>query len=273
MAAVWRSGSAVCNGVTMTAEKKLVETYAVGNLLVCRLNRPQKKNALTHVMYTAMGDALQQLESDNNVRVLIFTGSGDSFTAGNDLADFVAGNEAAGESPVGRFLRLISTATKPVIAAVNGLAVGVGVTMLLHCDFAYASPDARFKMPFVDLGLVPEAASSMLVPQLVGLRRANELFMLSEMFSAAEAAQMGFVNSVVDGDVLEHAIAVAERVASKAPSAIRRSKELMRLPAMPIPERMTIEGRVFAEQLRTPEFKEAATAFAERRPADFSSFD
>jgi enoyl-CoA hydratase/carnithine racemase len=257
----------------MVADNELVETFARGKVLVCRLNRPQKKNALTHVMYTAMGDALERLQTDNAIRVLIFTGSGDSFTAGNDLADFVAGNDGGGETPVSRFLRLIATATKPVIAAVNGLAVGVGVTMLLHCDFAYASPTARFKMPFVDLGLVPEAASSMLVPLLVGPRRANELFLLSEMFPADEAAKMGFVNAVVEGDVLEHAIAVAQQVASKAPAAIRRSKELMRLPSMSISERMAIEGKVFAEQLQTPEFKEAATAFAERRTADFSAFE
>jgi enoyl-CoA hydratase/carnithine racemase len=257
----------------MTTETALVETFTRGKVLVCRLNRLQKKNALTHVMYTAMGDALDRLASDNDLRVLIFTGSGDSFTAGNDLSDFLAGNDASGETPVSRFLRLISTASKPVIAAVNGLAVGVGVTMLLHCDFAYAAPAARFKMPFVDLGLVPEAASSMLVPLLVGPRRANELIMLSEMFSAEEAAKMGFVNAVVEGDVLAHAIGVAELVASKAPTAIRRSKELMRLPAMTIQERMAIEGAMFGELLRTPEFKEAANAFAERRPADFSSFD
>ncbi len=257
----------------MVSDTELVEIFVRGKVLVCRLNRPQKKNALTHVMYTAMGDALECLQNDNAIRVLIFTGSGDSFTAGNDLADFVAGNNSDTETPVSRFLRLISTATKPVISAVNGLAVGVGVTMLLHCDFAYASPTARFKMPFVDLGLVPEAASSMLVPLLVGPRRANELFLLSEMFAADEAAKMGFVNAVVEGDVLEHAIEVAQRIASKAPAAIRRSKELMRLPSMAISERMAIEGKVFAEQLGTPEFKEAAAAFAERRTADFSAFE
>jgi enoyl-CoA hydratase/carnithine racemase len=257
----------------MTTE--LVVTSILGPVLICQLNRPDKKNALTHAMYTAMGDALAQLDSDPTLRSLIFTGSGDSFTAGNDLGDFVSGGgeRADKETPVGRFLRLISTAQKPVISAVNGLAVGVGVTMLLHCDFAYAVPGARFTMPFVDLGLVPEAASSMLVTQLVGPRRASDLFMLSERFSASDAAQMGFINAVVDGDVLEHAVSIAQRIASKAPSAIRATKALLRTTATSVEERMGVEGAIFARQLRSPEFREAASAFAERRPADFSAFD
>jgi enoyl-CoA hydratase/carnithine racemase len=246
---------------------------ANGPVLLCQLQRPEKKNALTAAMYTGMGDALEQLDSDSSVRALIFTGSGDSFTAGNDLGDFMAGDRHEGEAPVSRFLRLISTASKPVIAAVNGLAVGVGVTMLLHCDFVYVSPAARFKMPFVDLGLVPEAASSMLVPNLVGFRRASELLLLSEMFSAEQAVEMGFANAVVEGDVVEHATVVARQLASKAPTAVRRAKELMRMTPTSVSERMTVEGAMFAEQLKTPEFKEAATAIFERRPADFSAFE
>jgi enoyl-CoA hydratase/carnithine racemase len=249
-----------------------VTITASGPVLLCQLQRPEKKNALTGAMYTGMGDALQRLDTDSAIRALIFTGSGDSFTAGNDLGDFMAGVRPEGETPVGRFLRLISTASKPVIAAVNGLAIGVGVTMLLHCDFVYASPGARFKMPFVDLGLVPEAASSMLVPNLVGPRRASELLLLSEMFSAEQAVQMGFANAVVEGDLIAHATAVAQQIASKAPSAVRRAKELMRMTPTSISERMAAEGAVFAEQLKTPEFKEAATAVLERRPADFSAF-
>jgi enoyl-CoA hydratase/carnithine racemase len=250
----------------------LVETTTHGNVLLCRLNRPDKKNALTHDMYTAMGDALEALDADASLRVLIFTGSGDSFTAGNDLADFVSPPSGSGETPVSRFLRLISSAAKPVIAAVNGLAIGVGVTMLLHCDFGYASPNAKFRMPFVDLGLVPEAASSMLVPAMVGPRRANELLLLGDSFTAREAADMGFINAVVDGDVVAHALEIANRIAAKAPSAIRRSKELLRSTPNSVSDRMRAEGAVFAEQLATPEFKEAATAFMERRAPDFSAF-
>jgi enoyl-CoA hydratase/carnithine racemase len=251
----------------------LVVTSASGPVLICTLNRPTKKNALTHDMYTAMGDALVELDVNPTLRALIFTGSGDSFTAGNDLADFVSGgNTGSGETPVSRFLRLISGAAKPVIAAVNGLSIGVGVTMLLHCDFGYASPGAVFRMPFVDLGLVPEAASSMLVSQLVGLRRANELLLLGQSFTATEAAHMGFINSVIEGDVLAHAVSVAEQLAAKAPSAIRRSKQLLRTTPSSVEERMRVEGAVFADQLRSPEFAEAAGAFMERRKPDFSAF-
>jgi enoyl-CoA hydratase/carnithine racemase len=258
--------------LSIESKTPLVTIAAQGQVLICTLNRPTKKNALTHDMYTAMGDALEALDANTTLRALIFTGSGDSFTAGNDLADFASGGETHGETPVGRFLRLISSAAKPVIAAVNGLSIGVGVTMLLHCDFGYASPGAVFRMPFVDLGLVPEAASSLLVPQLVGHRRANELLLLGQSFTAAEAAQMGFVNAVVNDDVLAHALSVAEQLAAKAPSAIRRSKELLRTAPTSVAERMLVEGKLFGEQLRTPEFAEAAGAFMERRKPDFSKF-
>jgi enoyl-CoA hydratase/carnithine racemase len=258
--------------MSIGSQTPLVTIVAKGPVLICKLNRPTKKNALTHDMYTAMGDSLEELDSNTTLRALIFTGSGDSFTAGNDLADFTSAGEAHGETPVGRFLRLISSAAKPVIAAVNGLSIGVGVTMLLHCDFGYASPNAVFRMPFVDLGLVPEAASSMLVPQLVGHRRANELLLLGQSFSAAEATQMGFINAVVEGDVLAHATSIAEQLAVKAPSAVRRSKELLRTAPSSVAERMLVEGKLFGEQLRTPEFAEAAAAFMERRKPDFSKF-
>jgi enoyl-CoA hydratase/carnithine racemase len=249
-----------------------VVTEQHNQVLLCRLNRPEKKNALTHVMYTAMGDALAQLEADPAVRVLVFTGTGDSFTAGNDLGDFLGTPPVIdGMTPVGRFLHLIARATKPVIAAVNGLAVGVGVTMLLHCDLAYSSPGARFKMPFVDLGLVPEAGSSLLLPQLVGHRRASELVLFSEMFDARAALQMGFVNAIAD-DVVAHAMERAAMLATKSPSAVRHSKALLRSPLGSVTERMEHEGAIFGTLLQSAEFKEAATAFAERRPPDFRGF-
>jgi enoyl-CoA hydratase/carnithine racemase len=252
---------------------KHVVTEQRAKVLLCRLNRPEKKNALTHAMYTAMGDALARLEADPSVRVLVFTGTDDSFTAGNDLGDFLGVAPVIdGLTPVGRFLHLISTATKPVVAAVNGLAVGVGVTMLLHCDLAYAAPAARFKMPFVDLGLVPEAGSSLLLPQLVGHRRASELLLLSEMFDAQAALRMGFVNALAD-DAIGYALEQAHVLAAKSPSAVRHTKRLLRSPLESITGRMAEEGAIFAALLQSPEFKEAATAFAERRPADFSAFE
>ena len=253
-----------------TTDRVVLEQH--GKVLVCRLNRAEKKNALTHAMYTSMGDALVQLDADDSVRVLIFTGIGDTFTAGNDLADFLAPAPIVdGITPVGRFLHLLVRAQNPVIAAVNGLAVGVGVTMLLHCDLAYAAPAARFKMPFVDLGLVPEAGSSLLLQQLVGHRRASELLLLSEMFDAQSALRMGLVNALAD-DTIGYALDRAAALAAKSPSAVRHTKALLRSPLDAITDRMEQEGAVFAVQLQSPDFKEAATAFAERRPPDFSAF-
>ncbi|MDE1173013.1 MAG: enoyl-CoA hydratase [Parvibaculaceae bacterium] len=242
------------------------------------INRPDKKNALTEAMYAALADGIAHAESDPAVRVTRIRGTGGSFTAGNDLADFaaqgakpVSTGDSKVEAPVTRFLRAVSTTEKPLVAQVNGLAVGVGVTMLLHCDLVYAGESATFQAPFVNLGLVPEAASSLLLPRLVGLQRAGELFLLGRKIGSAEARDMGLVAQVLPDDALDAGVeAVARELAAKAPNAVRFTKGLLRKNHGEIAERMAEEGRIFAAQLRSAEVKEAIGAFFEKRPADFS---
>jgi len=243
------------------------------------MNRPDKKNALTEAMYAAMGDAIEAAHAERDIRVLYFTGADGAFTAGNDLGDFAAqGAEPAGasqeERPVSRFLRLISTAEKPIVAGVNGLAVGVGVTMLLHCDLVYAGSNATFQMPFVNLGLVPEAASTYLLPKVAGLQKASDLFLTGRKIEAAEAESMGLVAQVFPGDMLqEEAYSRARTLASKAPTAVRLTKELLRgSDEGTVKAQMAREAGHFAAQLRSDEVKEAISAFFEKRPADFSRF-
>ena len=246
-------------------------------VMTVTLNRADKKNALTEAMYAALGDALEAAAKDASVKVVMFTGSGDSFTAGNDLADFAAAGAKPvgadeGETPVNRFLRLIATTEKPLIAAVNGLAVGVGVTMLLHCDLVYAGQSATFQTPFVNLGLVPEAASSLLLPSLVGNQKAAELLFLGKKIGAAEAERIGLVADVLpDAELAARAGAIAQELATKAPTAVKLTKQLLRGASRPdIARRMAEEGVHFAKQLRSAEVKEAISAFFEKRAPDFS---
>lgn len=249
-----------------------VETSVDAGVLTIRLERPEKKNALTHAMYAAMADGLARANADPAVRVALVTGSGDSFTAGNDLGDF-AGNppRADGEAPVTRFLREISTSAKPVVAAVNGLAVGVGVTMLLHCDLVYAARSATFQAPFVNLALVPEAASSLLLPRLVGHAKASEMFLLGTRIDAAQAEAAGLVSAVFDDAALHvEAAKRAAQLAAKAPNAVLATKRLMRGDGAAIAARMAEEGALFARQLASPEVREAISAFMQKRPPDFS---
>lgn len=249
-------------------------------VLTLTINRPDKKNALTEGMYAALADGIARADEDASIRVILIRGAGSSFTAGNDLADFaaqgakpVSSDADEGERPVARFLRMISTARKPIIAQVNGLAIGVGVTMLLHCDLVYAGESATFQAPFVNLGLVPEAASSLLLPQLVGLQRAGELFLLGRRIGAAEALAMGLVAQVFPDEALAAEVeARALELAAKAPNAVRFTKSLMRGQHEAVAQRMAEEGRIFAAQLRSEEVKEAISAFFEKRPADFSKF-
>jgi enoyl-CoA hydratase/carnithine racemase len=224
-----------------------------GAVTQLRFNRPAKRNALTVDMYAALADALVQAETDGTVAVIL-SGAGPGFTAGNDLADFVANRPEGEEAPVARFLRGISNSTRILIAAVQGRAIGVGTTMLLHCDFVLAEQSAELRMPFTDLALVPEAASSLLVPRLVGHQRAAALLMLGEALPAAKAHEYGLVNEVVaDGTVLEQAEALASRLLAKPHSAILATKRLMKSPTRDVPGRMAEEGAAFAAQLRTPE--------------------
>ena len=246
-----------------------------GHVLRLGFNRPEKKNAITAPMYAALARGLAEAARDDAVRVVLFEGAGDFYTAGNDIADFLAGAattpDEEGSVPVVRFLQAIATAEKPMVAAVQGPAVGVGVTMLLHCDLVYASETATFHAPFVDLALVPEAASSLLLPRLAGYQRAAEMFMLGARINAERAREFGFVNAVVAPDALEEtAMNAARALSEKAPAALRLTRRLMKGERSDILARMTEEGEHFDAQLGSPEFREVGTAFMEKRKPDFS---
>lgn len=247
-------------------------------VLTIRMNRPEKKNALTQDMYGRMADAVEAAQTDPAIKVVVLTGAADAFTAGNDLSDFAGANNDTRKDnelpPVARYLQAILQAEKPLMAAVNGLAVGVGVTMLLHCDLVYASPNATFQTPFVNLGLVPEAGSSLLLPQLVGSQKANELFLLGDRVSAADAEAMGLIAGTFEAeDLLAEVGKRAASLAAKAPTAVRLTKGLVRKDREAIALRMADESVHFSAQLKTPEFAEAASAFAERRAPDFSKLE
>ena len=242
-------------------------------VLTIRLDRLEKKNALTRGMYLGMIEALKQADVDANVRVVLITGSEACFTAGNDLVDFA--NAKPGEtSPAILYLQTLAAAQKPVIAVVGGVAVGIGTTTLLHCDLVYAASDARFQLPFVNLGLCPEAGSSMLLPALMGHRRAAELLYFGEPFTANTAQEVGIVNTVVaSNELLNTAMSKARLLAEKPPAALRITKALLkRGSANAIAEAMAKETEQFAALLQGPEAKEAMMAFMQRRKADFSQF-
>ena len=244
-----------------------------GGVLHIALDRPEKKNAITRAMYAAMADALGAAAGTPAVRAVVLGGNGGVFTAGNDLGDFMQDPPAGEDAPVFRFLRAVSTFPKPLIAAVEGPAVGIGTTVLLHCDLAYAAPSARFKMPFVDLGLVPEAASSLLLPEIVGRMRAAEWLLFGEAFSAEDAYAAGLVNEVV-GDPLARALERAQTLAAKPPEGVRLTKAFLRRAGeAAVEETISFEGRHFVERLGSPEAQEAFTAFFEKRAPDFSQFD
>jgi enoyl-CoA hydratase/carnithine racemase len=247
---------------------------AADRVLRVRLNRPEKKNALTHAMYDALTAALERAEADPAIRAITLTGTGDSFSSGNDLADFLQQPAQSGESPVMRFLAAIARAPKPIVAGVNGLAVGIGVTMLLHCDLVYAAEGASFQLPFVNLGLVPEAASSLLLPRLAGHQRAAELMLLGERFDAGAARAIGLVNAVVPAASLDAELdARAAALAAKPPAALRLAKALLKGDAAGVPARMAAEAAHFAQALRSPEAREAMEAFMQKRKPDFARFD
>lgn len=229
------------------------------------LQRPDKKNAITQEMYGVMADALVAYAGDDAVRALVITGTGDYFTSGNDLQDFARGGDG-GEPPVKRFLEAIAGCPKPVIAAVNGSAIGVGLTMLLHCDLVFAAEGALLSAPFVKLGLVPEAASSMLLPRAVGMAVANDIFMTGRALTASEALTFGLVARVLPADEFPQAVAaLAKVVAGSAPNAAKHTKALVRGEAEPVGARMIREGALFASQLASPEFAESVAAMMQKR--------
>jgi enoyl-CoA hydratase/carnithine racemase len=233
-----------------------------------RLTRAAKRNALTSAMYVGLADALAQAEQDDAIRTVILSGEGESFCAGNDLADFVGSPPSTAEAPVFRFMHALAGASKIVIAAVQGRAVGIGTTMLLHCDFVLVEPDAELRMPFVDLGLVPEAGSSLLVPELLGQLRAAELLLLGEAVPAGRAVEIGLANRIVPkGEALAEAFALAGRLAQKPPGALVATKKLMKSPVRGLAERIEEENGVFAARLRTEEVRALISRFfASRAP-------
>jgi enoyl-CoA hydratase/carnithine racemase len=234
-----------------------------GGVLLVRLTRPEKKNALTGAMYDALSAALVEADGNDEIGAVVLAGSGGAFTAGNDLGDFLAFDQSGGEElPASRFIRQLATTETPIVAAVEGLAIGVGTTLTFHCDLVYAAPGALFRMPFVDLGLVPEAGSSYLLPRRIGLAKATELLMLGEGYDAAEAARLGLINAVVDaGNLLTHALAQAAKLASKPKAAIVATRKLIRGDGVELDRAMQAELLAFKEALTSPDARRAFEAF------------
>jgi enoyl-CoA hydratase/carnithine racemase len=230
-----------------------------------RLNRPEKRNAITLAMYEALCSALAQAQADTAVRAVLVSGEGAGFTAGNDLNDFLGGLKFDGDNPIIRLLRALATFGKPLLAAVHGQTVGIGTTLLLHCDLVVAARSTVFSMPFVALGLVPEAASSLLLPQLVGRQRAAELLLLGKPFDAATAHSLGLVNRVVeDADVLSEARALARSVAAQPVEALLAARRLLRGDPAQVLARIDAEAKIFAERLGSEEFRAAVRAVMSR---------
>ena len=249
----------------------LTDTSA--GVLTITLNRVDKKNAITAVMYASMADALARAQADPAVRAVVFQGHETIFSAGNDIGDFLSQAPSTMDSAVFRFLRGISTFPKPVLAAVCGPAVGIGTTLLFHCDLVYAGDNAAFSMPFVNLGLCPEAASSYLAPRRMGYGRAAEALLLGEPFMAEAALEMGLISRIVPpGEAAALAQRQAQKLAAKPIGSLIETKRLMKLEqADVVAQRMAEEGVSFARMLREPAAREAFSAFMEKRRPDFVS--
>jgi enoyl-CoA hydratase/carnithine racemase len=236
-------------------------------LLTLRLNRPEKKNALTRAMYSALAAALKEADEDPDIYAVLITGSHECFTAGNDIADFIQQPPSNLDSPVFHFMLNLLECRKPVIAGVAGAAVGIGTTLLLHCDLVYVSADARLRMPFVNLGLCPEFGSSLILPRLLGHAKAAELLLLGERFSGEQAAAWGIANEALDSGeaALAKAREMALRFESLPPEAVRISKQLMKAPDRELLRKVIEEeGALFTQRLRSPEAMAALTGFIKR---------
>jgi len=251
-----------------------IRTVNTNGVAVIEIARPEKKNALTQAMYTAMAEAIVAADADATIRAVLITGQPGIFTSGNDLEDFMMRPPQGEDSPVFQFMKALTECGKPVVAAVTGGAIGIGATMLLHCDLVYVSDEARLAMPFVGLGLVPEYASSLLVTQRVGQAKATELLLLGEPFNGEAAVEMGIANAVLPAaEVVNHARRMAERFNALPPGAVRESKALMRRGQKSlVEETIRTEAEIFARRLRSPEATEAFQAFFQKRKPDFSKF-
>jgi enoyl-CoA hydratase/carnithine racemase len=251
-----------------------IRTVNTNGVAVIEIARPEKKNALTQAMYAAMAEAIVAADADASIRALLITGQPGIFTSGNDLEDFMQRPPAAEDSPVFQFMKALAECGKPVVAAVTGGAIGIGTTMLLHCDLVYVSDEARLAMPFVTLGLVPEYASSLLIPQRVGNAKATEMLLLGEPFNGETAVELGIANAVLPAaEVVNHARRMAERFNALPPGAVRESKALLRRGQKAlVRETIEVEAGIFAKRLRSPEAMEAFQAFFQKRKPDFSKF-
>ncbi|MDO6462031.1 enoyl-CoA hydratase-related protein [Granulosicoccaceae sp. 1_MG-2023] len=247
-------------------ENALVQMNREGNVMLLTMNRPERKNALNGEMYAALAAAIEQADQDAAVRAIVITGSGDAFSAGNDLADFEKTGEVA-VSPGAAFVRTLLHAKTPLLAAVNGMAVGIGVTMLAHCDLVYVAESARLRLPFTALGVVPEAGSSMLLPAIVGHRRAAELLLLGEFFTAPEAVEMGLANAAcADDQVLAQTLQAAAKLASLPAGAVSETRRMLKENfGAALEARVEEEFSVFARLLHSDDAAEARAAFREKR--------
>jgi enoyl-CoA hydratase/carnithine racemase len=251
-----------------------IKTATLNGVATIEIARPEKKNALTQAMYQAMADALNAANGDAAVRAVLIVGQPGIFTSGNDIEDFVQRPPQGTDSPVFHFMQALIGCEKPVVAAVTGAAIGIGTTLLLHCDFVYVSDEARLAMPFVSLGLVPELGSSLLVPQLMGHAKAAEKLLLGDPFTAAEAVECGIANAVLPAsEVVNQARRIAERFNTLAPASVRETKRLMRAGQRELVQStLLVERDVFGARLRSPEAQEAFQAFFQKRAPDFSKF-
>ena len=251
-----------------------IKTAVLNGVFTIEIARPEKKNAITIDMYQAMADGLKAAQADGSVRAVLITGQPGIFTSGNDLEDFMKRPPSGQDSPVFQFMQALNGCEKPVVAAVTGAAIGIGTTMLLHCDLVYVADEARLAMPFVSLGLVPEFASSLVVPQLVGRVKAAEKILLGEPFTGAEAVELGLANAVLPtAEVAPHARRIAERFNALPPGAVREAKQLLRGPQRALVlNTIRSEGELFGKRLRSPEAMEAFQAFFQKRKPDFSKF-
>lgn len=247
-------------------------TERSGGILRIELNRPAKRNAMTSRMYVALADLLDEAAKEDRTRVVLWHGAGDSFCAGNDIDDFVHNPPGAGESPQARLMHALLDFDKPLVAAVQGAAIGGGTTMLTHCDFVYAGESAKFQMPFINLALVPEFGSSSSIPARIGHLRAAELILLGLPFDARRAAELGLATRVVpDRDLLATATETARKLAAKPAGALQASKRLMKQPFRDqIRAAMAAENEAFGVHVRSADAKEAFAAFLEKRPPRFA---
>jgi|SRR6266404_1646305 len=247
-------------------------TERAGNILSVQLNRPAKKNAMTSDMYVTLADLFNDAARDASIRAVLWHGAGDSFCAGNDLEDFLKNPPGPGESPQARLMNAFINFDKPLVAAVHGAAIGGGTTMLTHCDFVYAGESAKFQLPFINLGLVPEFGSTCSIPALIGHVRAAELIFLGVPFDAQRAAELGLVTRVVpDKELLATATETAQKLAAKPAEALQTSKRLMKRSSREqLEQAMKVENEEFATLLRSADAKEAFTAFLEKRPPNFT---